>query len=83
MNIPDSSGSIGLNEDDGGCPTLARLQINNQVCDEIANVPECMFDGWDCCLENDLKSGDNIKFCEDCRCKFQGEFHCYKKIFFG
>ncbi len=41
-----------------------RILINDGVCDEVANIADCLFDGGDCCLED-----KDTKYCQDCECK--------------
>ncbi len=37
--------------------------LRDSVCDERANIEECLYDGGDCCLEFKVK-----KFCKNCSC---------------
>ena len=37
--------------------------VNDNICDDEANVYECDFDGGDCCAEESIKD-----FCLQCQC---------------
>ncbi len=37
--------------------------IRDGVCDEVANIERCLYDGGDCCKENKDKD-----LCRDCQC---------------
>ena len=39
------------------------VKIGNLICEDESNVPECGFDGGDCCLKNSVKSN-----CTICNC---------------
>ncbi len=40
--------------------------VGDGICDELANIEKCLYDGGDCCLE--VKSTQE---CQDCRCKMK------------
>ena len=45
------------------------VKIGNQICEDESNVPECGFDGGDCCLKNSVKSN-----CTICDCHYLVNF---------
>jgi hypothetical protein len=52
-----------INNKDDGTPCI-EIFIGDGLCDDRQNVPECNYDGQDCCLAGHL----NSSFCEDCAC---------------
>ncbi len=42
------------------------FMINDGVCDEVANVKRCLYDGGDCCLEEKA-----THLCKVCTCKIE------------
>ena len=43
--------------------------LSDSYCDDRANVPECQYDGGDCCSwQKDIRSNGHL-FCTDCFCK--------------
>ncbi len=49
-------------EDDLGCSANSFL-IGDGECNDVTNVPRCLYDGGDCCLENKKTS-----LCTNCTC---------------
>jgi hypothetical protein len=45
------------------CPLWLANIVKDQKCDDSANVPNCDYDGGDCCGTVD------ISYCDDCSCK--------------
>ncbi len=45
------------------CPEYLEGKVSNGLCNDESNIPECAFDGGDCC-------GDDVFtiFCDICRC---------------
>ena len=44
------------------CPSNLSVLMNDNFCHDEANVPECYYDGGDCCGYIDLT------FCSNCTC---------------
>lgn len=63
----ESKGGFGLNNDKENqvaltCPGIGFVQ--DGVCDDSYNTPQCGFDGKDCC-----NADSDYSTCIDCKCK--------------
>ena len=52
--------------------------MGDSICDDHNNMPECEFDGGDCCLDVSVVS---CQFCSECLCHETGEWICGTLVF--
>ncbi len=45
--------------------------IRDGQCDEVTNNKLCLFDGGDCCHQQEQED-NGISFCKDCSCRVAG-----------
>ncbi len=53
-------------ERDERCSATNSHMIRDLICDEVANIEVCLFDGGDCCLDSKRKDTSQ---CQICTCK--------------
>merc|ERR1711871_906301 len=51
------------------CPASALDSVQDDTCDDSANIPECGYDGGDCCAATVLAGVLDTTHCTTCECR--------------